>query len=313
MSAIATSNRAEVSASERGGWDGSDVTDDDIKWLKETHRIPAELLYRLHTGDGEPITNPGEKVVFVSHFERGFGLPASKFFREFLKFFGLQPHHLPANSMLQLSCYAAFSEGYLGLWPSVEGWAKYFQLKKQSIPNKEVVNKDMTACGAASISPRLYSEFPRIKGLESCKKWQRSFFYVRSPGTVDLINLPDFQLGPPTAQLNWDFNPEDAYAEVQEIHEYMLDLKKRGWGSDDILRTFVDRRVSPLQQRAHKICHMSGRYDPTRHSTFELDDSEVKRRIRAIAKTTMPDKWKWGVRPYDRDHLPAQVSVPYPT
>ena len=109
MSAIVASSRAEAPASERGGWEGSDVTDDEVKWLKETHRLPAELLYRLHTGGDEPTPNPGEKVVFVAHFERGFGLPASVFFNEFLKFYGLQPHHLPANSILQLSCYTTFS------------------------------------------------------------------------------------------------------------------------------------------------------------------------------------------------------------
>jgi hypothetical protein len=309
MSAITTSNRADPPASERGGWEGSDVTDSEVKWLKDTHRIPAELLYRLHTGGDEPNPHPDEKVVFMAHFERGFGLPASTFFREFLKFYGLQPHHLPANSILQLSCYTAFSEGYLGLWPTVQGWAKYFQLKKQSLPNKDVADKEMTACGAASISPRLTSEFPRIKGLQSCKKWQRTFFYVQNPGEEDLINLPNFQLEPPTAQRNWDFDPKNAYAEVQEIHKYMLKLKKKGWDSDDILRTFIERRVSPLQERCHKICHMEGPLDPTRISSVELSKASVWRRVKAIAQTEMGEDWEWGVKPHDRDHLPEQVST----
>ena len=37
---------------------------------------------------------PGERVVFLAHFDRGFGLPVSKFFRDFLDFYRLQPHHL---------------------------------------------------------------------------------------------------------------------------------------------------------------------------------------------------------------------------
>ncbi|KAK1649107.1 hypothetical protein QYE76_066912 [Lolium multiflorum] len=57
----------------------------------------------------------GERVVFISHFERGFGLPASPFFCAFLDFFGLQPHHLPANACVTLSCYVAFCEGYASL------------------------------------------------------------------------------------------------------------------------------------------------------------------------------------------------------
>ena len=124
--------------------------------------------------------------MFVAHFERGFGLPASVFFRAFLNWFHLQPHHLPANAVTQLSTLAAFSEGYLGLWPTIELWAKYFQLWKQSIPEgPEVFPKHMTATGGASISPRKRSIFPRVLGLESCRKWQRTFFYVKNTGKED--------------------------------------------------------------------------------------------------------------------------------
>ena len=28
---------------ERSGWEGSDVTDHDIEWLRNTHRIPPEV------------------------------------------------------------------------------------------------------------------------------------------------------------------------------------------------------------------------------------------------------------------------------
>ena len=77
-------------------------------------------------GEIEPTPAAGERIVFVAHFERGFGLPASPFFWAFLNRFHLQPHDLPTNAITQLSVLAAFSEGYLGLWPTVELWAKYF-------------------------------------------------------------------------------------------------------------------------------------------------------------------------------------------
>jgi hypothetical protein len=44
-------------------------------------RVPGEEVV--------PVMEPGERVVFVAHFDRGFGLPASPFFRGFLEFFGL--------------------------------------------------------------------------------------------------------------------------------------------------------------------------------------------------------------------------------
>jgi hypothetical protein len=36
-----------------------------------------------------PEPEPGERVVFITHFERGFGLPASDFFRDFLDTYDL--------------------------------------------------------------------------------------------------------------------------------------------------------------------------------------------------------------------------------
>ena len=46
-----------------------------------------------------PKPEKGEVVVFNAHLERGLGLPVSSFFSEFLRFYGLQPHHLRANCL----------------------------------------------------------------------------------------------------------------------------------------------------------------------------------------------------------------------
>ncbi|KAK1620112.1 hypothetical protein QYE76_025629 [Lolium multiflorum] len=95
-------------------------------------RLDAALATALSSAPGEevePRPEPGERVVFGAHLDRGLGLPASRFFRRFLDFFGLQPHHLPANACVLLSCYVAFMEGYAGLWPDVEFWSRLFYLK----------------------------------------------------------------------------------------------------------------------------------------------------------------------------------------
>ena len=171
----------------------------------------------------------------------------SHFFRAFLNEFHLQPHHLPANAITTLSACVSFSEGYLGLWPTVELWAKYFQLRKQSVPDPENKNfpKEMTPCGAATIIPRRGSIFPRIQGLESCRKWQRTFFYVKSPDNVDLLNLPTFTLPAPTEQHNWNFNPKETNLEVNQIHKIVIEFQAAGLTADDLLSTFISRRVSP--------------------------------------------------------------------
>jgi hypothetical protein len=43
-----------------------------------------------------------------------------------LNHYDLQPHHLPANAVMILSAFAAFYEGYAGIEPIVQAWAKYF-------------------------------------------------------------------------------------------------------------------------------------------------------------------------------------------
>jgi hypothetical protein len=77
-----------------------------------------------------PAPEAGECIIFISHFERGFALPASDFFRDLLDNYGLQPHHLLANAVMILSAFVAFCEGYAGIEHFAQGWAKYFQLRK---------------------------------------------------------------------------------------------------------------------------------------------------------------------------------------
>jgi hypothetical protein len=116
----------------RSGWKGSKVTPADISWIITTRRVPASVACRLPAGETVPAPEPNERVVFISHFERGFALPVSDFFWDFLNHYDLQPHHLPANAVMILSAFAAFCEGYAGIEPFVQAWAKYFQLCKQS-------------------------------------------------------------------------------------------------------------------------------------------------------------------------------------
>ena len=88
-------------ARERGGdWDGSNVIEDHITFLRETRRLPGAGYMKARVppeGEILPALGEGERVVFRSHFIRSFGLPASSFLRSFLEFYHLQPHHLTPN------------------------------------------------------------------------------------------------------------------------------------------------------------------------------------------------------------------------
>ena len=53
----------------KGQWMASSVTDEDIKKLREARYLTAEISHRLPArGQVIPAPEPGESVVFVSHF-----------------------------------------------------------------------------------------------------------------------------------------------------------------------------------------------------------------------------------------------------
>ncbi|KAK1665638.1 hypothetical protein QYE76_053797 [Lolium multiflorum] len=300
-----SSSSSPSMAQPSGSWRGSYMHDDDIARLVRLRRIPREVITRTPGEENEPTPEPGERVVFGAHFDRGLGLPASRFFRRFLDFFGLQPHHLPANACVLLSCYVAFMEGYAGLWPDVEFWSRLFYLKSQMTEGR------LRTCGAASIYPRAGSLFPKIPTVDSVKNWQMSFFYVKNANPAfDWINLPEYNPAPPTSRLNWGHNAKsaDPDAEVNLLWDFLGECVTGGrLSAEDLLCTYMERRVLPLQGRIHKIGHMSGRLDPTRTSKVALTKAQVAHRVNNITKANMPEAWEWGLPPYDRTTPPELI------
>ncbi|KAK1632697.1 hypothetical protein QYE76_007012 [Lolium multiflorum] len=300
-----------LAAYTRGAWKGSDVSQAEIDWLYRSRRIPEEVFYRIPGKELEPAPQPGDVVVFAAHFERGFGLPASDFFRRFLDFYELQPHHLPGNAIFYLSSFVSFMEGFVGLWPTVETFARFYNLRINSIQDPKLPTpKPTVQCGACILTPRQGSPYYKFTGLESCRAWQETFFYVRNSGPSDFINLPAYVPGAP-ARTNWRYNPQESHEETNRIVRYMETLNDTtNICADDIVRTFVSRRVLPLQRRAHKICQMTGRMDPTRITTFSLSKTDVVLKAKQICKTQMPVKWEWGMQPFSRQRPPSSQDFP---
>ncbi|KAE8791796.1 hypothetical protein D1007_33685 [Hordeum vulgare] len=99
----------------QGAWDGSNVDEDFIDHLR-LHRnlLPAGVVdVRLLGAECIPVPKGNEVVVFAEHFTLRFGLPVSTFFRRFLTKFGLQPHRLTVNSILQFTVFITVCEGFL--------------------------------------------------------------------------------------------------------------------------------------------------------------------------------------------------------
>ncbi|KAE8785329.1 hypothetical protein D1007_40983 [Hordeum vulgare] len=163
----------------RGAWVGSDICDGNIDALCHRRMLPPANLVAARVPGAKAAPNPkkGEVVVFEEHFYRGFGLPESDFFARFLTFFGLRPHHLAPNAILQLASFVVLCEGFLEIEHRRDIWRKLFFFKQQSVKMdkaeaaKLTGPKTMTQCSAALVHHRTSSSFPQMPLQDSIKMW----------------------------------------------------------------------------------------------------------------------------------------------
>ncbi|KAE8807188.1 hypothetical protein D1007_16604 [Hordeum vulgare] len=150
---------------------GSDICEGQIEALRHRYLMlpPTSLVaLRVPGAENAPTPREGEVVVFEEHFYRVFVLLSSNFFANFLIFFGLQPHHLAPNTILQLASYVVLCEGFLGIEPRLDLWQKLFFFKQQSIKmDKAEVEKlkgprPMIPCGTGLEHHRTSCGFPQM-------------------------------------------------------------------------------------------------------------------------------------------------------
>jgi hypothetical protein len=280
----------------KGSWEGSWVKEKQIELLRRGRVLPPTDLVGCRPAGTErvPAPGPGETVVFYDHFLRGFALPVSSFMRLFLDHFRLQPHHIGANAMMILSAFATLCEAYLGIWPNVELFRRLIYFKTQTAETVPVI------CGTTCFYARKTVDFPGIKGKESCKKWQRSFFYVKNlKEGADHINLPPFEASGPERD-NWSAPLPRPSPDMEKILQRISTLQTEGGlEPSDLLLAFLVARVSPLQRRSHKMCFLGSAKDPTSHSSKALSALEVARKANRIADVRLQASWTWGLEPHD--------------
>jgi hypothetical protein len=207
--------------------------------------------------------------------------------------------------MMTLAAFAALYEAYLGVWPNIELFHRLIYFKTQMADSIPVV------CRAASFYACKTADFPGLKGKESCKKWQRSFFYMKNlKKEADYINLPPFDTNGPGERDSWSAPLPRPAPDVVKILQRITALQKEGGlKPSDLLLAFLNARVSPLQHRSHKMCFLGSARDPTRHSSRALTVVEVAQKANRIANVKLPASWAWGLRPYDRGNPVAKVRL----
>jgi hypothetical protein len=166
-------------------------------------------------------------------------------------------------------------------------------------------------CGTASFYVRKTVDFPGLKGKKSCKKWQRSFFYVRNlKEGADYINLPLFDTSGPGERERWSAPLPRPSPDMMKMLQRITALQKEGnLKPSDLLLAFLDARMPPLQHRSHKMCFLGSARDPTRHSSRTLVAVEVAQKANIIAEVKLLATWAWGLRPHDHDNPIAEVCL----
>ncbi|KAE8784335.1 hypothetical protein D1007_42118 [Hordeum vulgare] len=263
------STNAEMSAPPADSWEGSVITEAHIEYLRRTRRISLAERVEVRVLGDECVPEPrvGDCGVFGTHFIVGFGLPASRFMRQFLEFYGLQMHHLGPNSVLYFACFTTLCEGYLGFWPFSSLFRLFFHFRAQK--NEEVPYSR----GGAVVYAGQNALFPKMRLIDSFKKWQRSF-YIRSVGEGrDWVNLSPF-IDEPLTSANWDLKVRKD--EVTTVMGRVKQLKTTlGLMPADLGAAFISCRVLPLQEQPHRICDMGLRKDPCRLSIVEPASGKI--------------------------------------
>src|SRR4051812_41308243 len=85
------------------------------------------------------------------------------------------------------------------------------------------------------------------------------------------------------------------------------ELMNQGLAAADLVAAWLSRRVLPLQRRCHRICDMSGRRDPSRISTFQMDMDEFLHRMKMITTLKVDADFEFGLKAYNRRRPPPVV------
>jgi hypothetical protein len=108
------------------------VTEEEIQALatRRLLRPKTEVVWRPASGEEFPTEGTGETVVFLTHIERGFGVPAGDFLCDLLFFYLIELVHLILNSITIVSTFIHLCEAYLSIAPHFHLWRYFFELKK---------------------------------------------------------------------------------------------------------------------------------------------------------------------------------------
>jgi hypothetical protein len=140
--------------------------------------------------EADPTPPPGYVVSFIPFHERGFGVPASRFMRALLHYYGVELHNFNPNSIAQVAIFAAVCEGFLGIDPHWDLWTHL--LSAEFFATSMDAKKVRMAVRASGCTLQLWlgcaQQYIPASLVSSNKGWQNQWFYLRN----DNRRLPPF-------------------------------------------------------------------------------------------------------------------------
>jgi hypothetical protein len=269
----------------RDPWPSSTVIVGDLEAL-----VADGLLHPLSGGPQPEWMVPSEAdptpllryvVSFIPFHERGFGVPASRFMRALLHYYGVELHNFNPNSIAQAAIFVAVCEGFLGIDPHWDLWTHLFSAELfASTTEAKKVRMAVRAGGyTLQLRPGRMQQYIPATLVSSNKGWQRRWFYLRN----DDGRLPSFsQRVVTTASTNWRWR---ATHEKQEKLQPLLDALQKF--RDDrltaagVVAAIHRWRVLPLAERRLPLSEMKPGVDleGSQMSSASLSADDLRRRV----------------------------------
>src|SRR3954471_1938179 len=224
----------------------SSVTEEDVSRLREARFLTREIPHRLPVqGQAIPSPQPGESVVFVSHFLRGLGFPTDPFVRGLMFYYGLEFHDLALESILHISSFIVVCEVFLHVTPHFGLWLKTFKVEPKIIEGRHV------KCGGVLIKRNTDASWPEGAFQEELGLWQQEWFYITSPRDTTWVAPPAFRSGPPPRLALWINTGLDRGLpkDVPLLQGRIKDLLKGDLNLVKVTQVMLIRRTLPGQRR----------------------------------------------------------------
>jgi hypothetical protein len=228
-----------------------------------------------------PTLPAGYVLNFVSFHERGFRVPASRFMRALLHYYGVELHNLNPNSIAQAAIFAAVCEGFLGIDPQWDLWTHLFSAEPFALTTGERRVRMAVQAGGCILQlrqARAQQYIPAIL-VSSNKGWQRRWFYLWN----DDGRLPSFSQRVVTAaSSNWRYGAvHEKQKNLQPLLEALQELRDGGLTAAGVVAAIHRRRVLPLAERRLLLSEMMSGVDleGSQMSSVPLSADDLHRQV----------------------------------